>query len=205
MKRKIILCSTFFALLFFLLSGGAIFAQESKLEFTQVTGEQNAKEVTFKVTGIEDEKQYEKLLVALRKDPNVTYCKLDKTYLCKMTLKNNVGANYIQNLLQAHGADFDFSSQTVIKVPAAGSTSGNIKKIDISSYSKEEMQLILFPKYNDTGNPEKDALDYKNAKEKWFENNKSYPAYIDTGNKTEDDLNYERSVREWTDHNPNKF
>jgi len=160
----------FIGVLFFL--PVSVFTQQV-MEFTQVKMTGDSKTVYFNVKGLgDDEAERAALMDNLLKDENVIkgriYTSSSGKTKCQLFLPVNITAGYIRSIINSYGYDYDF---TTVSVDGKLKDAEDPETFVSVSYLPEKD----FPQYVKTGDKQKDADDYRLAKEKWIsENERKY-------------------------------
>jgi hypothetical protein len=147
-------------------------AQTEKLSFTQYKPTEEGYVVYFHLTNIQSEAMGNSLAYLLIKDENIISARYFKGSNGKdrfqLIIKDIVTPEYIRDLVNPFGVDFDFST-----IAINGIIKNQPLKSDVGF--NESPRLVIdkeeFPVYEDTGNKTADEQRYIQNKKQWVENN----------------------------------
>jgi hypothetical protein len=173
-------------LVLFIFTVCTIYTQErsgktDNLQFTRIKPTDNGFTVYFNVDGLLDENHAELVLQDLLNDSGIYDGRFFKTADGKdrfhLYIYPEVTAEQVRGIINLHSIDFDFTTVSI-----NGRIPNRDRGVSLSEIGSERSHVDRdgFPKFINTGNPEKDAEEYRIQKQKWIdENPEEYQKLID--------------------------
>ncbi len=146
-----------------------LYSQEGKLEFLQKSVSESGYMVSFIVNNTNNQNNLDNALDDLLRSKQVIdgkyYSTVSKEIKYQLSI-TDISAEEVRDILLKNNLDYNFNSISIDGVTQNGYSSQN------SSHPGSSKTLVTskgFPQNN--GNTETDAIDYKNKKDKWIEEN----------------------------------
>lgn len=163
------------SLLFFLLmlySSSIVQSQNDELEFIRIRPVSEGYTVYFDLKAVKSESHAEAILQSIIDDTEAYdgryFRTRDNNDRIQLFYIERINATQVRDILLKHDTDYVFSHVSI-----NGEVPNSSKNIQRSSIQGERVPVEYedFPVFINTGNPEKDAIEYKNKKKQWIENN----------------------------------
>jgi len=168
----------FFVCTFIITPVLAFSQQVMEFTYSKITGDNKTVYFNIKGLGI-DESERTEMLNALLADENIEsgriYTSSSNKTMCQLLISQNIGPEYIRQILNTSGYDYDFTTVSV---------NGELKgKDDPDTFSSMFMSPADdFPIMKSTGDKESDYEEYRISKEQWIaQNQKKYNKQKSTG------------------------
>jgi len=157
----------FFVCAFIITPVLAFSQQVMEFTYSKITGDNKTVYFNIKGLGI-DESERSEMLNALLADENIEsgriYTSSSNKTMCQLLISQNIGPEYIRQILNTSGYDYDFTTVSV---------NGELKEKDNpDTFSSMFMSPADdFPVLKSTGDKENDYEEYRISKEHWISQN----------------------------------